>query len=888
MTVNSYTFLDKDGNDLKETFTPPPVATTWTKKSAGSYSFTSIDKPADVAANVYGSADIVPEEESIPLSDLLPAGKTAADVRKITVTAGVGAWQSFDGAVGTNILNEDGTSDWADVKIKPEGEGGVAGTVTGELATPYGVDPEYTLKLQSYYMNYGTTVNVTITVECAEDEEPDEISIAVSPNKKSIAVNEEFDVTVEVTATGEFVGIEGTLTPEYDESVISVTYDKDNDVFKVKGLAAGSTNLTIGWVPKEESGITLENPLEATCEITVTEESGSDEVDTSGWKIAANGFTPSWGGWKSVEGTEGKLDFTCTIKDIMDANKISDIADFGGFIAQAWGVPLGDKVSYAVRIEAADGTVKANDTGTYTVVVNGGDGDNKDEPNYSLKQYAIAACNGDLVFAPTDVVKIVVASGTTIPTFPTKPDDGDDDDNNTAESTVLWEGNQTISWNEGDNVQIAPAKFADIKVGDTLKFTITCDANSQLKIAALTTGWPVLTGPNPDPKWGVVNVSGTSYSFVVNADDVAALKEFGMVVSGQNATVTKVELISKATPKPPVVDPTPDDPVHTHNPAQVWSSDATGHWHACSCNDKFEFAAHTSDEGTVTTPATETTAGTKTYKCTVCKYVIKTEPIPATGTSNTPEPVPETPSVPDHSYIGAPVIPTWIGSGTGSNAPSIIGDSGKSGWDAIGEEALAAPDGTRIEINMNGTTRVPSSIFKSIRNKDVDLVFDMGRGVKWTVNGLSVTKAKTIDFDFSKSARHIPDELVDAAEGSYKKQLSLDHNGSFGFAAVMTYDIGTKYNGSYANLFYYNRKTKGLELIYCSPISNGKASFVFNHASDYLITVTDEPLGDFEDVSAAAGISSDNSGVNAAAFAAVFAVITAAFGAVVYKKRRHN
>ncbi|MDE5993080.1 MAG: hypothetical protein K2G87_08535, partial [Oscillospiraceae bacterium] len=320
-----------------------------------------------------------------------------------------------------------------------------------------------------------------------------------------------------------------------------------------------------------------------------------------------------------------------------------------------------------------------------------------------------------------------------------------------------------------------------------------------------------------------------------------------------------------------------------HTPATVWSNDATNHWHACSgCDEKLDLAAHTSDGGTVTTPATATTTGTKEYKCTVCGYVMNTETIPATGSGDTPAPAPS------HNYTGGVVIPVLNNSGTGSNTPVISGDSSKSGWDAIGEEVLASPDGAKIEVKMNGSTKVPSSIFNAVKDKDVDIIFNMGRGIKWTVNGLSVTKATNIDFDFTKNTRHIPDEVVDAAEGSYKKQLSLDHNGSFGCAAVMTYDIGAKYNGSYANLFYYNSKSKELELVDCSLISGGKANFVLTHASDYLITITEEPLGDFEDVSAASGISSDSTGANAAVFAAVLAVITAAFGVVVYKKRRHN
>ena len=56
-------------------------------------------------------------------------------------------------------------------------------------------------------------------------------------------------------------------------------------------------------------------------------------------------------------------------------------------------------------------------------------------------------------------------------------------------------------------------------------------------------------------------------------------------------------------------------PALGHDYATVWSSDADGHWHACTrCGDKADEAAHTPDRAA----ATETDP----IKCTVCDYVI--------------------------------------------------------------------------------------------------------------------------------------------------------------------------------------------------------------------------------------------------------------------------
>ncbi|MCI5955694.1 MAG: hypothetical protein MRZ54_01770 [Clostridiales bacterium] len=56
----------------------------------------------------------------------------------------------------------------------------------------------------------------------------------------------------------------------------------------------------------------------------------------------------------------------------------------------------------------------------------------------------------------------------------------------------------------------------------------------------------------------------------------------------------------------------------------AWQYDGTNHWHACStCDARKDLAAHTSDAGTITS------AGEKTYRCTTCGAVLKTEVISA-------------------------------------------------------------------------------------------------------------------------------------------------------------------------------------------------------------------------------------------------------------------
>ena len=58
-----------------------------------------------------------------------------------------------------------------------------------------------------------------------------------------------------------------------------------------------------------------------------------------------------------------------------------------------------------------------------------------------------------------------------------------------------------------------------------------------------------------------------------------------------------------------------------HQPASEWSSDASGHWHACAnCDDRLDLAEHTFGDWTVTADPTEEAAGSKERTCEVCGY----------------------------------------------------------------------------------------------------------------------------------------------------------------------------------------------------------------------------------------------------------------------------
>lgn len=313
-----------------------------------------------------------------------------------------------------------------------------------------------------------------------------------------------------------------------------------------------------------------------------------------------------------------------------------------------------------------------------------------------------------------------------------------------------------------------------------------------------------------------------------------------------------------------------------HLPSEAYSFDSESHWHECTrCSEKLDLADHISDGGVVTKPATATETGVKTYSCTVCKNTIKTEIIPATGGGSDPAPViPSSPSYSNPSNSSS--------SSSVSKQPEIKGENGKTGWTAIAEVIANSSENGSVTIDMNGTSTLPKKILEEAADNKIDLVIETGNGIKWTIYGESITNAKDINLDVTKGTDNIPDNVISTVSyGEPVVQLSLAHNGKFGFDAVMSITLGKKYDGSYANLYYYNKKTKEMELTDCSEILNGKTDLMFNHASEWAIVISDKPAMDFEDVGAGAGIyeKSENIDISTAMSPVIF-VISAAAAAV--------
>lgn len=198
----------------------------------------------------------------------------------------------------------------------------------------------------------------------------------------------------------------------------------------------------------------------------------------------------------------------------------------------------------------------------------------------------------------------------------------------------------------------------------------------------------------------------------------------------------------------------------------------------------------------------------------------------------------------------------------------LIGREKTSGWDRIEGEVGKATAPAQVFVNMNGGTEVPADAFKQCEGRDVTYYFDMNDDITWVVNGLSFTDSpKNIDFRVRTDTKNIPSKLINEVADVYPHtELTLEHDGEFGFTAILSLNVGKDNMGMFANLYFYNEDDNSLEFIDSVEVDgSGRASFKFLHASDYTVilrgdALTDKTAGLLTDDIAAGSTSSTTTG----------------------------
>ena len=262
-------------------------------------------------------------------------------------------------------------------------------------------------------------------------------------------------------------------------------------------------------------------------------------------------------------------------------------------------------------------------------------------------------------------------------------------------------------------------------------------------------------------------------------------------------------------------------------------------------SDETAFTLNKTDGATIAAGATDNTTYTiqpaaglsaGTYEATVT--VTYSENITVTtAVSFTVQPAPEPEPTPDPDPTPTP---------TPDPEPTPEGPSteGSAGWEDIAGEIEDAEEGDEITIDMGDETTVPAEIFESVAGKDVDVTFDLGDDLSWTVNGKDIpddAALADLDLGVALDTDGIPANVVNAITGEVGTvQITLAHDGEFGFTMTLSAPLGEENAGYWANLYHYDAEAEALQFEAAAEIDeDGNVKIPFTHASQYAIVIDD-------------------------------------------------
>ena len=153
-----------------------------------------------------------------------------------------------------------------------------------------------------------------------------------------------------------------------------------------------------------------------------------------------------------------------------------------------------------------------------------------------------------------------------------------------------------------------------------------------------------------------------------------------------------------------------------------------------------------------------------------------------------------------------------------------------------------------VEIQLNKNTEISQKIVEMAKEHGVDLEVTLPNNLKWTINAktLSQEMASTVNMNARIVEKVVDKKAIENVTSTEEyMELSLSHNGEFGFEATLTIPVEEKYAGQIANLFYYNEKNGELEFQMDTPVDeDGNIQLFFNHASDYVIVFSGNSMAD--------------------------------------------
>ena len=157
-----------------------------------------------------------------------------------------------------------------------------------------------------------------------------------------------------------------------------------------------------------------------------------------------------------------------------------------------------------------------------------------------------------------------------------------------------------------------------------------------------------------------------------------------------------------------------------------------------------------------------------------------------------------------------------------------------------------AEEGSTVEITLRtGQTQLDKEVFEELSGKDVTLKINLPGSVAWTVNGLDIPEnadLTDLDLGVDLGTSGIDVDVINSVTGELGSvQITLAHDGEFGFALTLTAPLGKENAGYWANLYHYDEDAQALNFETSGKIDDeGDVALRMTHASQYAIVIDDK------------------------------------------------
>ncbi|HIY06542.1 MAG TPA: S-layer homology domain-containing protein [Candidatus Evtepia faecigallinarum] len=158
----------------------------------------------------------------------------------------------------------------------------------------------------------------------------------------------------------------------------------------------------------------------------------------------------------------------------------------------------------------------------------------------------------------------------------------------------------------------------------------------------------------------------------------------------------------------------------------------------------------------------------------------------------------------------------------------------------------AAKDGDTVEITLKPSqTKLDKEVFETLSGRDVTLVLHLDGEVDWTIYGLDIAADAVLtdlDMGVSMNTTTIPVDLINAITGEIGTvQITLAHDGEFGFVLTLTAPLGAENEGLWANLYRYDESAGAMTFQTAALVDeDGNVALPFDHASQYALVLDDK------------------------------------------------